>query len=108
MRGSGELWSYSRGDAPTEIGTMSWAGKPEEREGNARIVAAAADLCESLDEVMLIICQPEVVAVIQNSPRIAAKSMMILDNARTTLQEATGKRLPEWPKRDPHDLRLES
>ena len=108
MRPSGEIWSYSRGSSPSQVGTMSWSSKPEERDGNARIVASAADLCESLDEVMLIISQPEIVEVIENTPRISAKSRMILETARTTLQEATGKRLPEWPKRDKHDRRLES
>jgi len=108
MRGSGELWSYSRGDTPTEIGTISWTGNIEEREGNSRMIASASDLCESLDEVMLILGQPEVVEVILSNPKIAAKSKMIMETARTTLQEATGKPLPEWPKYDPHDKRLES
>lgn len=108
MRPNGELWSYQRGGNPSPIGTMSWSGKPEERDGNARIIAGAADLSESMDELMLIICQPEVVAAIQNCDRIAAKSRMIIENARTTLEEVTGRKLPEWPKRDPHDTRLES
>jgi hypothetical protein len=108
IRPNGELWSYSRGGAPQQIGTMYWSGKSEERDGNARIIAGAADLCESLDELRLIVSQPEVVSAIQSSPRIAAKSRMIIENARTSLEEVTGKRLPEWPKRDPHDRRLES
>ena len=108
MRPNGELWSYSRGGAPQQVGTMSWTGKPEERDGNSRIIAGAAELCESLDELMLIISQPEVVAAIEESPRIAAKSRMIIENARSSLAEVTGKQLPEWPKRDPHDRRLES
>ncbi len=108
MRPNGELWSYQRGGNPSQIGTMYWSGKSEERDGNARIIAGAADLSESMDELMLIICQPEVVAAIQGCDRIAAKSRMIIENARTTLEEVTGKKLPEWPKRDPHDTRLES
>jgi hypothetical protein len=87
---------------------MYWSGKAEERDGNARIIAGAADLCDSLDELMLIISQPEVVAAIQSTPRISAKSRMIIENARASLEEVTGKRLPEWPKRDPHDRSLES
>lgn len=108
IRPNGELWSYQRGGAPQQIGTMSWSGKPEERDGNGRILAGAADLCESMDELMLIVAQPEVVQAIENSPRISAKSRMIIENARTTLEEVTGKKLPEWPKRDPHDHRVES
>lgn len=108
MRPNGELWSYSRGAAPQEVGTMSWSGKPEERDGNSRIIAGAVDLCESLDELMLIVAQPEVVAAIASTDRISAKARMIIENARTTLEEVTGKRLPEWPKRDPHDRRLDS
>lgn len=108
MRPNGELWSYSRGGAPSQIGTMYWSGEQEERDGNARIIAGAADLSESMDELMLILSQPEVVAAINQSPRISAKSKMIIENARSCLQEVTGKKLPEWPKRDPHDLRLES
>jgi hypothetical protein len=108
MRPNGELWSYQRGGNPGQIGTMYWTGKSEERDGNARIIAGAADLCESMDELMLIVCQPEVVAAIQGSDRIAAKSRMIIENARAALEEVTGKKLPEWPKRDPHDTRLES
>jgi hypothetical protein len=108
IRPNGELWSYSRGGSPGQVGTMSWAGKPEERDGNARIIAGSVDLCESLDELMLIVAQPEVVAAIEDNPRISAKSRMIIENARTILQEVTGKSVPEWPKRDPHDRRLES
>jgi len=108
IRPNGDLWSYSRGGAPRQIGTMSWSGKAEDRDGNSRLVAGAVDLCESLDELMLIISQPEVVEAIEGSPRIAAKSRMIIENARTSIEEVTGKRLPEWPKRDPHDRRLES
>ena len=107
MRPNGELWSYSRGGAPNQVGTMYWTGNQEERDGNARIIAGAADLSESR-EVMLILAQPEVVEAINSSPRISAKSRMIIENARTCLQEVTGKKLPEWPKRDPHDRRLES
>lgn len=108
IRPNGELWSYSRGGAPQQIGTMYWSGKAEERDGNARIIAGAAELCDSLDELMLIISQPEVVEAIQSTPRISAKSRMIIENARASLEEVTGKRLPEWPKRDPHDHSLES
>lgn len=108
IRPNGELWSYSRGGAPQQIGTMFWSGKAEERDGNARIIAGASDLCDSLDELMLIISQPEVVAAIQSTPRISSKSRMIIENARAALEEVTGKRLPEWPKRDPHDRSLES
>jgi hypothetical protein len=108
MRPNGELWSYSRGDAPVQVGTMYWGGKQEEREGNARIIACASDLCESLDEVMLIVSQPEVAKAITETARISAKSRMILENARIALEEATGKKLPEFPKGDPHDRRLES
>ncbi len=108
LRPNGELWSYSRGGAPQQIGTLSWSGKAEERDGNARLLAGAVELCESLDELMLIIGQPEVVEAIASSPRIAARSSMIIENARASLEAVTGKRLPEWPKRDPHDRRLES
>lgn len=108
MRPNGELWSYSRGNNPQQIGTMYWTGNSDERDGNGRIIAGAADLCESLDELMLIIAQPEVVEAINGSDRIAAKSRMIIENARTALEEVTGKKLPEWPKSDPHDRRLES
>ena len=108
MRPNGELWSYSRGEAPELIGSMSWTGRAEDREGNARVLAGAVDLCESMDEVMLILSQPEVVEAIQSTDRISAKSKMILENARVALFEATGKRLPEWPTHDKHDHRLES
>ncbi|HEY9567797.1 MAG TPA: hypothetical protein VIR38_06895 [Thalassobaculum sp.] len=108
IRPNGELWSYSRGGAPQQIGTMFWSGKGEEREGNGRIIAGAVNVCESLDELMLIVSQPEVVAAIAAAPRIAAKARMIIESARESLEEATGKRLPEWPKRDPHDRSLES
>lgn len=108
IRPSGELWSYSRGENPSEIGTMSWTGKPEERDGNGRIIAGAAGMVESLDEIMLLLSQPEVVEVIQNTPRISAKAKMVMESAREALEEATGKKLPEWPKGDPHDHRLES
>ena len=108
MRPNGELWSYSRGGAPNQVGTMYWTGAQEERDGNARIIAASADLAESMDELMLILAQPEVTKAINSSERIAAKSKMIIENARTCLQEVTGKQIPEWPKRDPHDRRLES
>ncbi|MBT5267374.1 MAG: hypothetical protein HOL85_21255 [Rhodospirillaceae bacterium] len=107
MRPSGELWSYSRGEAPVEIGTMSWGGRQEERDGNARIIAGAADLSESLDELMLIVAQPEIIEAIFNCDRISAKSKLIIENARATLEEVTGKKLPEWPKNDPNDKRLE-
>ncbi len=108
MRPNGELWSYSRGDAPNQIGTMYWTGNQEERDGNSRIIAGAADVCESLDELMLIVSQPEVVEAIMATPRISAKSRMIIDNARTALEECTGKKVPEWPKGDVHDKRLET
>jgi len=108
MRPNGELWSYSRGGSPTQVGTMYWSGNQEDRDGNSRIIAGAADLSESLDELMLIISQPEVAQAINSSPRIAAKSRMIIENARNCLEQVTGKKLPEWPKRDPHDRRLET
>lgn len=108
IRPNGELWSYSRGGSPQQIGTMSWSGKADQRDGNSRLIAGAVELCESLDELMLIITQPEVITAIQSSPRIAARSRMIIENARTALAEVTGKHLPEWPKGDPHDRRLES
>ena len=108
MRPNGELRSYSRGDAPTAIGTMSWTGTADEREGNARIISTAADLCESLDELMLIVSQPEVIEAIRQARKISTKSQMIIENARVSLEEATGRKLPEWPKRDPNDKRLES
>lgn len=108
MRPNGELWSYRRGANPSQIGAISWTGSPEERDGNARIIAGSVDLSESMEELMLIVCQPEVVAAIQGCDRISAKSRMIIENARTTLEEVTGRKLPEWPKRDPHDTRLET
>lgn len=108
IRPNGELWSYSRGSAPQQVGTMYWSGRADERDGNARLIAGAVDLCESLDELMLIISQPEVIAAIQSTARISAKSRMIIENARTALEEVTGKRLPEWPAHDPRDRRLES
>jgi len=43
IRPNGELWSYSRGGSPQQIGTMFWSGKSEERDGNGRIIAGAAD-----------------------------------------------------------------
>ena len=78
IRPNGELWSYSRGGSPSQVGTISWSGKAEERDGNARLLAGAVDLCETLDELMLIIAQPEVVSAIQGSPRISAKSRLII------------------------------
>lgn len=107
MNQNGELWSYARGAAPAQIGTMSWSGEATERQGNAQIIAGAADLSESLDEVMLLVSQPEVVEALLASERLQTRARMILDNARTVLKEATGREFPEWPLRDPSDTRLE-
>mgnify|MGYP006441705103 FL=1 len=56
---------------------------------------------------MLIVAQPEIIEAIFNCDRISAKSKLIIENARATLEEVTGKKLPEWPKNDPNDKRLE-
>jgi len=107
MNTSGELWSYARGNAPAQIGTMSWTGDALERQGNAQIVAASADLCECLDEVMLLVSQPEVASTILGTDRLKTRAQLVLENARTVLAEATGRDLPEWPGRDETDTRLE-
>ncbi|WP_420402555.1 hypothetical protein [Nisaea sp.] len=107
MNQSGELWSYARGAAPAQIGTISWSGEATERQGNAQIIAAAADLSECLDEVMLLVSQPEIAEAILGSERLKTRARMILDNARLVIKEATGRDLPEWPMRDPADTRLE-
>lgn len=107
MRPNGELWSHSRGSGPRLIGTMAWDGLPADRDGNARILANAVELAENLDEIMLIVSQPEVIQAILGSPRIATRSRMILENARTVLEATTGRQLPQWPRSDPTDKRLE-
>lgn len=106
MNASGELWSFARGAAPAQIGTISWTGRISERQGNAKLLANAADLCESLDEVMLLVAQPEVAEALLASDRLKTKSRMILENARNVLKEATDRDLPEWPLRDRSDTRL--
>lgn len=107
MNTSGELWSYARGNAPAQIGSMSWSCAPLERQGNAQMVASAADICESLDEVMLLISQPEIANAILECERLNTRAQLILDAARAVLSEATGRELPEWPGRDKTDTRLE-
>ncbi len=107
MNTSGELWSYARGNAPAQIGSMSWSCDALERQGNAQMVAASADLCECLDEVMLLISQPEVADAILDCDRLKTRAQLILETARTVLAEATGRDLPEWPGRDETDTRLE-
>ncbi|UUX48338.1 hypothetical protein NUH88_13035 [Nisaea acidiphila] len=107
MNQSGEIWSYARGAAPSQIGTVSWTGEATERQGNAQIIAASADLSECLDEVLLLVSQPEIADAILGSERLVTRARMILDNARTVLKEATGREIPEWPLRDPSDARLD-
>lgn len=107
MNTSGELWSYARGNAPAQIGVMSWSGDAMERQGNAQMIAASAELCECLDEVMLLVSQPEVVEAILGTERLKTRAQMILENARSALSEVTGRDLPEWPRRDESDTRLE-
>lgn len=101
MKSNGELWSYPRGGAPSQIGQMYWSGKQEDRAGNARLISFAADLSEDLQELYRLVSQPSVVAAIQADQRIFGKARLIIENSRQTLEQATGEKLPDWPHIDP-------
>lgn len=101
MKSNGELWSYPRGGAPSQIGQMYWSGKNEDRAGNSRLVSFSADLCEGLQELYQLVSQPHVAAAIKSDQRVFGKARLILDNARATLEQATGEKLPDWPHLDP-------
>ncbi|MBC7135483.1 MAG: hypothetical protein H5U25_07565 [Oceanibaculum nanhaiense] len=40
-------------------------------------------------------------AAIKADQRIYGKARLIIENARQTLEQATGEKLPEWPHIDP-------
>lgn len=108
VRPNGDIMSASRGGSTVNVGSISWGSKSEDREGNSRLIANAPGLSECLDELYLLVSQPALVAAIESSPQLKTKARLILENARETLQRTTGKRIPEWPKTDPSDVRLKS
>ncbi|GAB4186924.1 MAG: hypothetical protein OHK0024_27360 [Thalassobaculales bacterium] len=105
IRTNGEITAHGRGSAGS-IGSISWSGRTEDRAGNLKLVAAAPQMSEALDELYLLVCQRPVAEAIAADAKLLAKARLILENARTILAEATGKPVRPWPQTDPRDTRL--
>lgn len=98
---NGEIWSYSRGSNPEEVGSMTWAGKIEDRPGNQRLVSAAPELLASLDEVLMLLSHPTVVAAVEADRALLPKAQLIMDTSCQAFESASGEKLPGWPRKHP-------
>jgi hypothetical protein len=108
MRPNGDISSAPRAGKATQVCSISWGmSASEEKPGNARLIQAAPQMSEALDELMLLVSQPTVAAAIMGNAKLLPKARQIVENARIVMEAASGEPQPAWPRVDPSRPKLE-